>query len=131
MVDRSRRSADRTARVYDVHNGKELAVLAGHTDGVTAAAFSPDGRAIVTGSRDGTARVWDPGVEDQLQALAESAYDGAAFSRDGTRVLAWGQTVGAAVWSVPSHRQIPYWPAADLVRTVVKRGRVVVERAAI
>jgi imidazolonepropionase len=31
------------------------------------------------------------------------------------------------VWNVPSTRQIPYWPAADLVRTVVKRGRVVLE----
>ena len=30
-------------------------------------------------------------------------------------------------WSGVSRlsRQIPYWPAADLVRTVVKRGRVV------
>ena len=28
-----------------------------------------------------------------------------------------------------SHRQIPYWPAADLIRAVVKRGRVVLERA--
>ena len=27
------------------------------------------------------------------------------------------------VWRVPSVDQIPYWPAADLVRTVVKRGR--------
>ena len=25
-------------------------------------------------------------------------------------------------------RQIPYWPGADLVRTVIKRGRVVLER---
>jgi imidazolonepropionase-like amidohydrolase len=33
------------------------------------------------------------------------------------------------IWNVPTNRQIPYWPAADLVRTVVKRGRVVVDRA--
>jgi imidazolonepropionase-like amidohydrolase len=26
---------------------------------------------------------------------------------------------------VPSVDQIPYWPGADLVRAVVKRGRVV------
>jgi imidazolonepropionase len=32
------------------------------------------------------------------------------------------------VWSVPTSRQIPYWPAGDLVRTVVKRGRIVLER---
>jgi imidazolonepropionase-like amidohydrolase len=33
------------------------------------------------------------------------------------------------VWAVPSHRQLPYWPAADLLRAVVKRGKVVLERA--
>jgi imidazolonepropionase-like amidohydrolase len=32
------------------------------------------------------------------------------------------------VWTVPTTRQIPYWPAADLVRTVVKRGRILYER---
>jgi imidazolonepropionase len=38
-----------------------------------------------------------------------------------------GRAADLVVWAVPTHRQIPYWPAADLVRTVVKRGRVVLE----
>jgi imidazolonepropionase len=41
-----------------------------------------------------------------------------------------GRHADLAIWAVPTHRQIPYWPAADLVRGVVKRGRVVLERAA-
>lgn len=32
------------------------------------------------------------------------------------------------VWRVPSADQIPYWPGADLVRTVIKRGRAVLQR---
>ena len=40
-----------------------------------------------------------------------------------------GRQADLAIWSVPTHRQIPYWPAADLIRSVVKRGRVVLERA--
>ena len=40
-----------------------------------------------------------------------------------------GRQADLAVWAVPSHRQIPYWPAADLLRAVVKRGKVVLERA--
>jgi imidazolonepropionase len=32
------------------------------------------------------------------------------------------------VWDVPSADQIPYWPAADLVRTVIKGGRQVLQR---
>jgi len=38
-----------------------------------------------------------------------------------------GKVADLVVWRVPTHRQIPYWPAADLVRTVVKAGRVVLE----
>ena len=32
------------------------------------------------------------------------------------------------VWRVPSADQIPYWPAADLVRAVIKRGRQILQR---
>jgi imidazolonepropionase len=40
-----------------------------------------------------------------------------------------GKQADLVVWNVPTSRQIPYWPAADLVRTVVKKGRVVLDRA--
>ncbi len=39
-----------------------------------------------------------------------------------------GKSADLVIWRVPSSDQIPYWPAADLVRTVVKRGRVVLDR---
>ena len=39
-----------------------------------------------------------------------------------------GKQADLAIWSVPNHRQIPYWPGADLVRTVIKRGRIVLDR---
>ena len=32
------------------------------------------------------------------------------------------------VWGVPTADQIPYWPAADLVKAVIKRGRPVLQR---
>lgn len=42
--------------------------------------------------------------------------------------LEGGKQADLVVWNVPTSRQIPYWPAADLVRTVIKRGRVVLAR---
>lgn len=39
-----------------------------------------------------------------------------------------GKAADLVVWRVPDHREIPYWPAASLVRTVVKRGNVVLDR---
>ena len=40
-----------------------------------------------------------------------------------------GKQADLVIWNVPTSRQIPYWPAADLVRTVVKGGKVVLDRA--
>ncbi len=39
-----------------------------------------------------------------------------------------GKAADLVIWRVPTSAQIPYWPAADLVRTVIKRGRVVLDR---
>jgi len=43
--------------------------------------------------------------------------------------LEGGKQADLVIWSVPTARQIPYWPAAELVRTVVKRGRIVLDRS--
>ncbi len=71
-------SGDRTARVWDldaamkqrsddeVHEGS---VLAGHGDVVLHASFSPDGKRIVTTSRDGTARLWDARTKQLIEVL--------------------------------------------------------------
>ena len=39
-----------------------------------------------------------------------------------------GKAADLVVWRVPTSTQIPYWPAANLVQTVIKRGRVVLDR---
>jgi len=39
-----------------------------------------------------------------------------------------GKQADLVIWNVPTSRQIPYWPAADLVATVIKRGRIVLDR---
>jgi imidazolonepropionase len=39
-----------------------------------------------------------------------------------------GKQADLVIWRVPAAAQIPYWPGADLVRTVVKGGRIVLER---
>jgi imidazolonepropionase len=42
--------------------------------------------------------------------------------------LEGGKAADLVIWNVPTSRQIPYWPAADLVQAVVKRGRVAFDR---
>ncbi len=61
----------------------------------------------------------------------------AAVTINAAHALGLGDTIGSiepgkladlVIWRVPDHREIPAWPAADLVRTVVKRGTVVLDR---
>jgi WD40 repeat protein len=46
-------------KLYDVATGREVLKLSGHNLPASSIAFSEDGRLIVTGSEDGSARLWD------------------------------------------------------------------------
>jgi imidazolonepropionase len=61
------------------------------------------------------------------EALAAVTINAAHALRLGDEIgsLEPGKAADLVVWGVPSVDQIPYWPGADLVRAVVKRGRVV------
>ena len=51
-------SEDDTARLWDAADGREMAVLKGHTAPVDSATFARDGKLIVTSSGDNTVRLW-------------------------------------------------------------------------
>ena len=82
-------SSDKTARIWDAANGKEIAVLRGHDNSVWSAAFSPDGSRIVTASDDNTARIWDAASAKEIAVLHghDGAVTSAAFSPDGSRIV--------------------------------------------
>jgi WD40 repeat protein len=49
--------------------GKKVRALVGHTDSVVTAAFSGDGQRVLTGSLDGTVRLWDTATARELEQL--------------------------------------------------------------
>ena len=70
---------------------------------MVSAAFSPDGRRVVTGSRQGTARVWDVATGASVTPLLRHGMGllRVAFSPDGRRVgTAGGGDYAARVWDV-------------------------------
>jgi WD40 repeat protein/tetratricopeptide (TPR) repeat protein len=87
-----RRDAGGQAHLWDAATGNLLGFLP-HANAVLAVAFSPDGRRVLTGSADQTARLWDAATGRPLGKPL--AHDGlvvaVAFSPDGRTILTCSQ----------------------------------------
>jgi WD40 repeat protein len=63
-------SHDSTVKVWDAATGEQRGNdLLGHTDWVTAVAFSPDSKLIVSGSLDKTTSLWDAATGEKEYVL--------------------------------------------------------------
>ena len=79
-------SWDKTARIWDAADGRELA---GHEEAILSVAVMPDGQRIVTGSTDLTARIWDAASG---RKFAQCGFDEVAHLSD-LKPLKAGQSI--------------------------------------
>jgi len=93
----------------EVPNDDPLVIeLKGHTGWVNSVAFSPDGKRIVTGSRDDTARIWDAETGKELQKLEgyASTVNSVAFSPDGKRIVTGSRDDTARIWDAETGKEL-------------------------
>jgi WD40 repeat protein len=90
-------------KVWDVAAKAERGKLEGHTNKIFAAAFSPDGKTLATGSADQTIRLWNVGSMKEQSVLRghHDAVSSLAWSRD-------GKLLASASWD----RTVKLWDAA-------------------
>src|SRR4029078_2396607 len=86
-----------------------LRTLEGHTQALTAALYSPDGRWLGTSSHDQSVRMWQA-TSGACVAVADglpAAVRGIALTRDGTRLAAALADGTARIWNVGNDESAP------------------------
>jgi WD40 repeat protein/serine/threonine protein kinase len=94
-------SSGNGVKVWDAQTGEELLTLKGHTDDhVGRVVYSPDGKRLVTASRDKTVKVWDAQTGLELLTLEGHGglFNGVAFSPDGHRLAAGTANGTVTIW---------------------------------
>jgi WD40 repeat protein len=124
---------------WDVETAAAVHTLAEHTGRVSSVAFSADGKHLVSGSRDSTARLWEVATGAAVRTLVGpmGGVTSVAFSPDGKFATSGSEDNLVWLWDVPSGtmlrtlanlrgidrcREPLRWSSIQNVREQVSRG---------
>jgi WD40 repeat protein/tRNA A-37 threonylcarbamoyl transferase component Bud32 len=96
-------------QVWDVQTGQELHRLRGHESAGTSVVWSPDGKRLLSGGEDKTARVWDATTGKPIFVLRghqEIIVTDVAWSRDGSRLATACRDQTVKLWDAATGREL-------------------------
>jgi WD40 repeat protein/mono/diheme cytochrome c family protein len=100
--------AESNIYIADAKTGKVVRAYFGHADSVTAAAFSADGKRVLSGGDDRTLRLWEVESGKTLQVFrgCEGGVKSVAFSPDDKRVLSGSADATVRLWEIESGKDL-------------------------
>lgn len=93
--------------LWSLESGKSLGILSGSRSEVTALAFSPDGKSLVSAERSPSLRLWDVASQKEIKKADFEFYSVSqlAFSRDGKTLIMGGNENHLRLWDVAAWRE--------------------------
>ena len=102
---------DKSVKLWDITTKEPVRTFRGHTDYVRALATVPDTNLILSGSLDGTAKLWDPRSEDGLVATFQHGQQSdivySVLSLSGATMFLTGGSAGIRVWDMTAGTEHP------------------------
>ncbi|GAX41443.1 protein kinase [Tolypothrix sp. NIES-4075] len=95
-------SDDKTIKIWNLNNKKEIRTFKGHSNFVYSVAISPDGQILVSGSKDKTIKIWSLKTGQLINTLNghKDFVDSVAISPDGQTIASGSYDHTIKLWNL-------------------------------